>query len=120
MTIEQALIAVLKIDGWELTMESNHEAVGTTPKGKSCRVILKINKEEEKIILDKRDYLKLMSSPEEVKLYFYSTPKANYMYWVNDLIVGKPVEIVSDSTLFGEVKVGYYLQESQAAITNKN
>ena len=42
------------------------------------------------------------------------------MYWVNDLIVGKPVEIVSDSTLFGEVKVGYYLQESQAAITNKN
>ena len=60
-----------------------------------------------------------MSSPEEVKLYFYAHTKANYIYWLNDLIVGEPEEIVSNTTLFDKVKVGYYLEESQASITNK-
>ena len=119
MTIEQAVIEVMNIDGWNLKLETPSVATGITGKGKTCRMIMRINKEQDEIILSRKDYRTLMSSPEEVKLYFYANPKANYIYWLNDLIVGEPVEVVSDTTLFGEVKVGYYLEESQASITNK-
>lgn len=119
MTIEQAVVAVMNLDGWNLKMESGSEATGITGKGKTCRMIFRINKEQEEIILSRNDYAKLMSSSEEVKLYFYATPKANYIYWLNDIILGEPVQIVSDTTLFGKVKLAYYLEESQASITNK-
>jgi hypothetical protein len=119
MTIEQAVVAVMNLDGWNLKMESGSEATGITGKGKTCRMIFRINKEQEEIILSRNDYAKLMSSSEEIKLYFYATPKANYIYWLNDIILGEPVQIVSDTTLFGKVKLGYYLEESQASITNK-
>jgi hypothetical protein len=39
---------------------------------------------------------------------------------MNEVIVGEPVELRTDSTLFSEIKWGYYLEPSQAAITNKN
>jgi len=119
MTIEEAVITVMNLDGWNLKLESPSIATGLTGKGKTCRMILRINKEQEEIILSRKDYRTLMSSSEEIKLYFYATPKANYIYWVNDLIVGEPVEVVSNTTLFDEIKVGYYLEESQASITNK-
>ena len=119
MTIEEAVIEVMNIDGWNLKLKSPSVATGLTGKGKTCRMILRINKEQDEIILSRKDYRTLISSSEEVKLYFYANFKANYIYWVNDLIVGEPVEIISNTTLFGEVKVGYYLEESQASITNK-
>lgn len=120
MTLQEAVIAVLNSDGWKLKLNEQHTARGKTPKGKSCYLILRINRDNEDIIISKRDYEKLKYKRGEVKLYFYATPKFNYLFWMNEVIVGEPVELKTDSNLFSEIKWGYYLEPSQAAITNKN
>ena len=120
MTIEQAVIEVMNLDGWELKLKAPHIARGKTPKGKTCQMILRINREDDDIIISRGDYERLKFKGGEVKLYFYGTRKFNYLFWMNELIIGEPVELKSDNTLFSEIKWGYYLEPSQAAITNKN
>jgi hypothetical protein len=120
MTIEQAVVEVMNLDGWQLQLKKQHIARGRTPKGKTCQMVLRINRENEDIIISKGDYERLKYKGGEVKLYFYATPKFNYLFWMNEVIMGEPVEIVSDSTLFANIQKGYYLEPSQAALTNKN
>lgn len=120
MTLEEAVIAVLNSDGWELKLKKPHLARGKTPKGKTCQMLLRINRDNEDIIIGKRDYERLQYRGGEVKLYFYATPKFNYLFWMNQVIMGEPVELRTDCNLFSETKWGYYLEPSQAAITNKN
>ena len=120
MTLEEAVIQVMNLDGWKLKLNEQHTARGKTPKGKSCYIILRVNRDNEDIIISKSDYKKLKYSRGEVTLYFYATPKFNYLFWMNQVIMGEPVELRTDSNLFSETKWGYYLEPSQAAITNKN
>ena len=120
MTIEQAVIEVMNLDGWNLKLKNAHLARGRTPKGKTCQMILRINREDDDIIISKKDYERLKYNGGEVKLYFYATKKFNYLFWMNELIIGEPVELKSENTLFSKIKWGYYLEPSQAAITNKN
>ena len=120
MTIEQAVVEVMNLDGWQLKLKNEYLARGKTPKGKTCQMILRINREDDDIIISKRDYERLKYKGGEVKLYFYGTPKFNYLFWMNQVIVGEPVELKSDNTLFSEKKWGYYLESSQAAIINRN
>lgn len=126
--LEQAVIALLKIDGWELnwTGESNAhcDAVGLTPKGHTCAVEMKFRKVYyETKMLEQYKYDRLMEMDQEVKLYFVNDPQGNYMFWLNDIELPKPQEMwCPDTTLWGSKKKKkpcYLLNEDLAAIKNK-
>lgn len=127
--LEQAVIAVLNIDGWQLnwTGESNShcDAVGLTPKGNTCSMEMKFRKSYyETKMLEKYKYDRLMERDEEVKLYFVNDPKGNYMFWLNDIKLPKAQDMwCPDTTLWTSKKVlkpCYMLSEQKAAIVNKN
>lgn len=120
MTIERAVVQVMNLDGWQLESVTDNKAKVLTPKGKTCSLILRVEKQEKTPYITKKDYEQLMSASGEVKVYFYSDTKVNYLYWVNDIIVGEESALISDTTLFGKTTVVYELEPSQALLTVKN
>jgi hypothetical protein len=120
MTIERAVVQVMNLDGWQLESATDNKAKGLTPRGKTCSLILRVEKQEKTPYITKKDYEQLMSASGEVKVYFYSDTKVNYLYWVNDIIVGEESALISNTTLFGKTTVVYELEPSQALLTVKN
>ena len=128
--LEQAVVKILNLDGWKLEWSGDgyehYDAKGFTPKGKPCVMEMKFrNKYYETKMLEKLKYDKLMSMDQDiVKLYFVNDPKANYMFWLNDIELTEAKELYCpDTTLWSKKKVNktvYLLKEKQAAIINKN
>jgi len=127
---EKALIAVLNLDGWDLQWcgggYEHYDAVGATPKGHECVVEIKFRKTYyETKMLEKYKYDQLMNMPADmVKLYFVNDPKANYLFWLNEIAMPEPTELYCpDTTLWTKSKKNkevYLLEESQATIINLN
>lgn len=127
---EKALIAVLNLDGWDLQWcgggYEHYDAVGATPKGHECVVEMKFRKTYyETKMLEKYKYDQLMNMPADmVKLYFVNDPKANYLFWLNEIAMPEPTELYCpDTTLWTKSKKNkevYLLEETQATIINLN
>ena len=93
--LEQAIVQILNLDGWELkwTGEGSEswDAEGLTPKGKECVIEMKFrNKHYDTKMLEKFKYDKLIGTGK-VALYFVNDPKANYLFWLNDIELPKAV-----------------------------
>ena len=126
--LEQALVLLLNLDGWKLkwTGEGSEswDAEGLTPKGKECVIEMKFrNKHYDTKMLEKAKYDKLISTGK-VALYFVNDPKANYLFWLNDIKMPEPVKkYCPDTTIWTKKRVlkpVYLLEESKAIIINKN
>ena len=127
---EKAVIAVLNFDGWDLQWcgggYEHYDAVGATPKGNECVIEMKFRTTYyDTKMLEKYKYNQLMDMPADmVKLYFVNDPKANYLFWLNEIAMPKPVEMYCpDTTLWTKsrtTKEVYLLHESQATIMNLN
>ena len=66
-----------------------------------------------------------MNMPADmVKLYFVNDPKANYLFWLNEIAMPEPTELYCpDTTLWTKSKKNkevYLLEETQATIINLN
>ena len=128
--LEQAVIAILNFDGWDLKWTGksfeHYDAMGKTPRGYDCVIEMKFREKyyEEKL-LEKYKYDELMKLPEEtVKLYFINDPKGNFMYWLNKLDMPNPTLLnCPETSLWNKKKVKkevYLLKENQASIINLN
>jgi len=128
--LEQAVVKILNLDGWQLEWSGDgyehYDAKGLTPKGKPCVMEMKFRKKYyETKMLEKLKYDKLMSMDQDiVKLYFVNDPKANYMFWLNDIELTETKELYCPyTTLWSKKKINkivYLLKEEQAAIINSN
>lgn len=126
--LEKAIVLLLNFDGWKLkwTGEGSQswDAEGLTPKGKECVIEMKFrNKHYDTKMLEKAKYDKLIST-NKVALYFVNDPKANYLFWLNDIDMPEPVKkYCPDTTMWTKKRVlkpVYLLEESKAIIINKN
>ena len=127
---EKAVVFLLNIDGWDLEWcgdgFTRYDAKGKTPKGKDCVIEMKFRKTYyEKKMLEKDKYDALMSLDQDViKLYFVNDPKGNFLYWLNNLQMPKPVKkYCPDTTMWTKkrlLKDVYLLQENDASIININ
>jgi hypothetical protein len=126
--LEQAIVLLLNFDGWKLKWtgegSKSWDAEGLTPKGKECVIEMKFrNKHYDTKMLEKAKYDKLIAT-NKVALYFVNDPKANYLFWLNDIEMPEPVKkYCPDTTMWGNKKVlkpVYLLEESKAIIINKN
>lgn len=125
---EKAICLVLQIDGWELEWVGDknlpYDAIGKTPKGFDCVMEMKFREKyyEEKL-LEKYKYEKLIETGK-VALYFVNDPKGNFLYWLNNIELPKPVKLYCPSTtLWSKRKIKkpvYLLKENQASIINLN
>ena len=66
-----------------------------------------------------------MKLPKDVvKLYFVNDPKGNFMFWLNNIDLPKPVKMFCpDTTMWSNKKLKkpvYLLKENQASIINLN
>lgn len=128
--LERFVVGILVLDGWKLEWcgggYEHYDAIGKTPKGHDCVIEMKFRKKYyETKMLEKLKYDKLMEMPEDiVKLYFVNDPKANYMFWLNDLKLDKHKELYCpDTTLWTKKRSNkevYLLREEQATIINLN
>ena len=128
--LEKFVIGILVLDGFQLEWcgggYEHYDAIGKTPKGHDCVIEMKFRKKYyETKMLEKLKYDKLMDMPEDiVKLYFVNDPKANYMFWLNNLDLEKPQELYCpDTTLWTKKRSNkevYLLKEEQATIINLN
>ena len=128
--LEKGIVGILNLDGWDLEWcgggYDHYDAKGYTPKGKECVIEMKFrNKYYETKMLEVYKYNKMMEMDKDiVKLYFINDPKANYMFWLNDIVLGDPVELKCPSTTLWNQnkrpKMVYLLEESQASIINEN
>ena len=119
--LEQAVVMVLNIDGWKLEHSKDK-----TPKGFDCVLEMKFRTKyySEKMI-EKAKYDALMKLPKDiVKLYFVNDPKGNFMFWLNNIDLPKPVKMFCpDTTMWSKRKLKkpvYLLEENQASIINLN
>ena len=126
--LEQAIVQILNLDGWELkwTGEGSQswDAEGLTPKGKECVIEMKFrNKHYDTKMLEKFKYDKLIGTGK-VALYFVNDPKANYLFWLNDIEIPEPVnKYCPDTTMWTKKRVlkpCYLLKEDDAILINKN
>ena len=126
--LEKAVVDVLNLDGWKLewTGEGSQswDAEGLTPKGLQCVVEMKFrNKHYDTKMLEKFKYDKLMDTGK-VALYFVNDPKANYLFWLNDIEMPEPVnKYCPDTTMWTKKRVlkpCYLLKEDDAILINKN
>lgn len=126
--LEQAIVQILNLDGWELkwTGEGSQswDAEGLTPKGKECVIEMKFrNKHYDTKMLEKFKYDKLIGTGK-VALYFVNDPKANYLFWLNDIEMPEPVnKYCPDTTMWTKKRVlkpCYLLKEDDAILINKN
>ena len=127
---EQAIIHVLNLTGWDLEWcggkFEHYDAIGATPKGKECVMEMKFRQKYYNLkMLEKYKYDKLMDMPFDlVKLYFVNDPKANYLFWLNNIAMPK-IETLKcpTTTLWNSQKIDkevYLLSESDSSITNFN
>lgn len=126
--LEQSIVLLLNFDGWQLkwTGEGSQswDAEGLTPKGKECVIEMKFrNKHYDTKMLEKAKYDKLINTGK-IALYFVNDPKANYLFWLNDIEMPEPVKkYCPDTTMWTKKRVlkpVYLLEESKAIIINKN
>ena len=126
--LEQSIVLLLNLDGWKLkwTGEGSQswDAEGLTPKGKECVIEMKFrNKHYDTKMLEQFKYDKLIGTGK-VALYFVNDPKANYLFWLNDIEMPEPVKkYCPDTTMWTKKRVlkpVYLLEESKAIIINKN
>jgi len=125
---EQTVVGLLNaLDGWELNWTgedySHCDAVGLTPKGRTCAIEMKFRKKYyDTKMLEQYKYDKLMEMEQEVKLYFVNDSKGNYLFWLNDIVMPTPQDMwCPDTTLWTSRKTKkpcYLLKEEQAAIVN--
>ena len=125
--LEQAVVTLLNLDGWNLEHCGNgfehFDCIGTTPKGVQCIIEMKFRKKyyEEKMI-EKYKYDKLLEE-DALALYFVNDPKGNYMYWLNNLEMPKiDDKDCPKTTMWDNTKVSkevYLLKESDASIINR-
>jgi hypothetical protein len=126
--LEQGVIKILNLDGWDLDWcggkFEHYDAVGETPKGRQCIIEMKFRKKYyETKILEKYKYEKLMDMPADmIKIYFVADPKGNYFFWLNNIELSPIKELYCPSTTLWhgakKNKEVYLLEESQAAIVN--
>ena len=127
---EKAVILILNLDGWELewTGDKNipYDAIGKTPKLISCVIEFKFRNDyyEEKM-LEKDKYDAMMALDKSlVKIYFVFDPKGNFMYWLNELKMPKPVKkYCPDTTMWTRKRIHkdvYLLKEYDASRINLN
>ena len=126
--LEQAIVQILNLDGWKLkwTGEGSQswDAEGLTPKGKECVIEMKFrNKHYDTKMLEKFKYDKLIATGK-VALYFVNDPKANYLFWLNDIEMPEPEnKYCPDTTMWTKKRVlkpCYLLKEDNAILINKN
>jgi len=126
--LEQSVIKILNLDGWKLKHtgdgSKSWDAEGLTPKGKECVIEMKFrNKHYDTKMLEQFKYDKLIGTGK-VALYFVNDPKANYLFWLNDIELPEPVKkYCPDTTMWTSKKVlkpVYLLEESKAVIINEN
>jgi len=126
--LEKAVVDVLNLDGWKLewTGEGSQswDAEGLTPKGLECVVEMKFrNKHYDTKMLEKFKYDKLIGTGK-VALYFVNDPKANYLFWLNDIEMPEPEnKYCPDTTMWTKKRVlkpCYLLKENDAILINKN
>ncbi len=127
---EQAIIILLNFDGWELEWcgggFDHYDAIGRTPKGIECCMEMKFRQKYYPTkMLEVDKYNRLMDMPHDmVKLYFVNDPRANYLFWLNQIKLPEPVEMYCpDTTLWNSKKIKkpcYLLSEENASIINKN
>ena len=127
---EKAVVAIMNIIGWDLKWSENqfehYDARGLTPKGFECVIEMKFrNDYYEKKLLEKYKYDKLMAMDEDiVKLYLVNDPKANYLFWLNNLKMKETTQLwCPETTLWKSKKVlktCYLINERDAIITNIN
>ena len=128
---EKAVVLLLNtFDDWDLEWcgggFEHYDAVGRTPKGYECVLEMKFrNKYYEDKLLEKYKYDQLMNMPYDmVKLYFVNDPKANYLFWLNDIKLPEPVDMwCPDTTLWTKkkmIKPCYLLNENLATFINLN
>lgn len=128
--LEQGVVHLLNFDGWDLEWSGGefeyYDAKGYTPKGEKCVIEMKFRKKYYPTkMLEKGKYDRLMKLPDDiVKLYFVNDPKANYLFWLNNIIMPEQEEKYCPSTTLWnnqkKTKEVYLLEESQAAIINLN
>ena len=125
---EKAIALVLKIDGWELEWVGDqnlcYDLIGKTPKGYDCVMEIKMrDKYYEEKMIEKYKYDELMKQ-NKVALYFVNDPKGNFLYWLNNIKMPKPVELYCPSTTLWsnkkKKKTVYLLKENDASIINLN
>ena len=130
--LEQTIVQLLNFDGWQLkwTGEGSEswDAEGLTPlkngTRKECVIEMKFrNKHYDTKMLEKFKYDKLIGTGK-VALYFVNDPKANYLFWLNDIELPEAVnKYCPETTMWGNKKVlkpCYLLEESKAVLVNKN
>ena len=128
--LEEAIVLIMNMDGWQLEWcgggFDHYDAKGLTPKGKPCVIEMKFrNKYYETKMLEKYKYDKMMEMDKDImKLYFVNDPKANYLFWLNDIILSEPIELNCPTTTLWDQekkpKLVYLLEETQAILINKN
>jgi len=126
--LEKSVVSILNLDGWQLNWtgegSESWDAEGLTPKGKECVIEMKFrNKHYSTKMIEKFKYDKLIATGK-VAFYFVNDPKANYMFWLNDIKMPEPVnKYCPMTTMWNNSKVlkpCYLLEESQAAMINNN
>ena len=126
--LEKLTVQLLNLDGWKLEWTGERhdswDAQGLTPKGHECVIEMKFrNKYYDTKLLEQFKYDKLMATGK-VAIYFVNDPKANYMYWLNNLKLNETVDMYCpDTTLWTKKKLlkpCYLLTEKQATIINPN
>lgn len=118
------------LDGWDLEWcggEFEHyDAKGKTPKGYDCIMEMKFrDKYYETKLLEKYKYDKMFQEDESiVKLYFVNDPKANYLFWLNDIKLPEVKKLwAPTTTLWSQKKKEkevYLLKESLSIRTIRN
>ena len=126
---EKAVSMILNVMGWDLEWVGGqyaYDAKGFTPKNKSCIIEYKFrDKYYEEKLLEVKKYKALMETPNvDVRIYFVNDPKANYMYWLDNLQMPNPVKLyLPDTSLWTKKRLKkevYLLKENDASIINLN
>tara|TARA_Y100001973_G_C5193688_1_gene332725 strand:+ start:1534 stop:1947 length:414 start_codon:yes stop_codon:yes gene_type:complete len=128
--LEKAIVGIYNIDGWDLKWSGgnyeHYDARGYTPKGHECVIEMKFrNDYYEDKLLEKYKYDKLMAMDDHIeKLYFVNDPKANYLFWLNNLKLDRIKTIwCPQTTLWNSKKIQkdcYLISERLALIKNIN
>lgn len=126
---EKAVSMILNVMGWDLEWVGGqyaYDAKGFTPKNKSCIIEYKFrDKYYKEKLLEVKKYKALMETPDvDVRIYLVNDPKANYMYWLDNLQMPNPVKLyLPDTSLWTKKRLKkevYLLKENDASIINLN
>ena len=128
--LERAVTMILNVLGWDLEWTGgkyeSFDAKGFTPKNKSCIIEYKFrDKYYEEKLLEVKKYKALMETPDvDVRIYLVNDPKANYMYWLDNLQMPNPVKLyLPDTSLWTKKRLKkevYLLKENDASVINLN